>query len=185
MDDKFLNPSVASEARGGPSLDRKRIPMSVPRQKLQVPPIEGYHLYWALESRLPQFLQAGYDFVDQKEVVVNNLNVSGNSALSGNASLDSRIRVVAGQTEGGQVEYHVLMKLRDEYWNEDRRLLEERNAQVLSSIFKNEQIMGSDSISPEDKRQRYVKNDLTSFVPPERVPSGHKPLFQRPTRKVR
>lgn len=171
------NPATRAETALTPALaGRKRIPMSIPRQKLQATEIEGYHTHWPLESRVQQFLQAGYEFVDSREVMLNNHDIAGDSTQSGNVDLGSRIRVVAGKGLDGQPEYHVLMKIRLEWFNEDRRVLEERNASVLSSIFMNEQILGSDQLSPVDKAQRYVDRDRTSI-------QGPKPLFQRPTRK--
>jgi len=182
---KQTNPSVAAETPAVPSPARKRIPMSTPRQKLSVPPMDGWHLYWPLESRVPQFLQAGYEFVSSDEVTLNNLNPSDDSQRSGNADLSTRIRVVAGRGESGETEYHVLMKIRQEWYDEDRRQLEDRNAQILSSIFRNESILGSENVRPEDKSQRYVNPELSSFQPGVgRAPSS-KPLFQRPTRKAR
>lgn len=159
---------------------RKRIPMSVARQKLQVvDQIPDYHLHWALESNLSQYLQAGYEFVHCDEVQVNQVNVGNDSTISGNASLGTRVTIHAGTNASGQPESHVLMKLPLEFWNEDRRAIEDRNASVLSNVFRNEQILGSDKGGHETS---YVDPERTSYVP---SPHTLKPLFQRPTRKAK
>jgi hypothetical protein len=59
------------------------------------------------------------------------------------------------------------MQIKEEWWTEDQKVLENRNASVMSAIFKNEQIAGSEKVPPEDQGTRYVKTAL----------------FNRPTRK--
>lgn len=146
---------------------RKRIPLSTPQRKLQVPDIEGHHTYWFLESNVPAAIQGGYDFVDSQEVSLNAVSVGTPSAVSGNADLGSQVRIIGGTAADGRAESLVLMKIREEWWKEDQRVLEERNASILSAIFKDEKILGSEQVSPEDRGTRYVKTAL----------------FGRPTRK--
>lgn len=171
------NPGTPSESGTSPRLpERKRIPMSVPRQKLQVADIPGYHLHWAAESRIPSYLQAGYEFADDQEVQLNQQSVADDSTISGNQSLDSRVKIVGGVGADGRTEYLVLMKQRLEFYNEDCRALERRNAQVLEGIFRGEQILGSENMKPEDRVQAYVKTEMTHMM---------KPLFQRGVRKAK
>jgi hypothetical protein len=59
------------------------------------------------------------------------------------------------------------MKIRNEWYDLDRKGIEERNASVMSAIFKDEQILGSDRMSTADKGASYVS----------------KALFNRPVRK--
>jgi len=146
---------------------RKRIPMSTPHRRLEAPDLPGYHLYWFKDSNIPRALQAGYEFVDDKEAPLNQLNVGNDKTISGNADMGSRVRVIAGTAEGGGVEHLTLMKIKEEFWLEDRKAIDARNADVMSAIFREEQIAGSDKASPADRGTSYVKTAL----------------FQRPTRK--
>ena len=57
------------------------IPMSVPTQRLQVPPKAGFVRYWFRgdPARILRAQQAGYRFVDQSEVNVNNFDLGGDA----------------------------------------------------------------------------------------------------------
>ena len=139
---------------------RKRIPMSIPRRKLEVQEIEGYHLHWFLDANVPLAIQGGYEVVDSKEVPLSQFNVGTDSSLSGNASLGSNVRVVAGTAENGHPHFLNLMKIKLEWWQEDQKAIENRNASVLSAIFQDEAIPGSSQPTPGDTSQRYVKTAL-------------------------
>lgn len=147
---------------------RKRIPMSVPQRRLEVPDMPGYHLHWFRDVNVPRAIQAGYEMVKDGEVKLNQFNVGADAALSGNADLGTNIKVIAGTGEDGKPEHLNLMKIREEWWLEDQKVLESRNASVLQAIFTKEAIAGSESLSSEDKAQRYVNTAL----------------LQRPPRKV-
>jgi len=149
------NPANAAE-----KTTRKRIPMSVPQRKLEVTEIPGYHTHWFRDENVARALQAGYEFVDDKEVILNQSGVGTSKDISGNADMGTRVRVVSGTASDGSAEYLTLMKLKNEWWDEDRKELEARNASVMSAIFRDEQIMGSENVSPEDKGTRYVKTAL-------------------------
>jgi len=157
---------------------RRRVPMSVPRRKLEVTDIPGYHLHWFVDENVERALQAAYEFVDANEVTVTQSGVGNSTELSGNQDLGSRVRVVAGAGPDGRGQYLTLMKLKEEFFRDDQRLIEERNASVLAQIFRGEMILGADKDSQADRNLRYVDVEKTSF---ERA----KPLFQRPTRKAR
>lgn len=159
------NKPPADLAKEAPA--RKRIPMSVPRRKMEAPDIPGFHLHWFLESNIPAALQGGYEFVDMNEVPLNQHGVGTSTQISGNSDLGSRVKIVAGIGAAGEPEYQVLMKIKEEWWQEDQRSIEARNAATLSAIFKEEQIMGSDKAPAEDRKLSYVKTAL----------------FHRPTRK--
>lgn len=150
---------------------RKRIPMSVPTQRLQVPELPGFHLHWFRESNVARAMQAAYEFVNDDEVLVTSRSVAANSELTGNTDLGTRIRVHSGQTENNHPEYLVLMKLPLEFWNEDRAAFDAAAAQKLKGIFVDEEIQdpAEQVLSGDDRALRYVK----------------KAVFNRPTRKVR
>lgn len=118
--------------------ERTRIPMSVPRQKLQVPDIPGYHLHWmnGTASRLAQAQQAGYTFVDKDEINVTNFDVAGDLEDSGSTDLGTRVSIVAGS--GGAKDSDVvrlyLMKLPLEYWEADQKIIGDRNEQTAATL---------------------------------------------------
>ncbi len=164
------NPAARGETPGR----RKRIPMSVPHQRLQVPEIPGYHLHWFLEKNVPRALQAAYEFVEDSEVPVHQRGVATSGEISGSADLGSRIRILSGVSELAHPEYLVLMKLREEYWQEDRAEIDKQNAIRMGGIFRGEQILNergeAESATSDPKRYSTVSA------------SG---VFNRPTRKVR
>lgn len=136
---------------------RRRIPLSVPRRKLEADPLPGYVLYWFKESNIPLALQAGYEFVDSKEVKLNQVNEAGSSDDSGNTDLGSRVSVIGDKIgERGVPERAVLMKIREEWWREDREILDNENARVIQSIFGG-QILGADRGGHE---QSYVNTAI-------------------------
>lgn len=133
---------------------RRRIPLSVPRRRLEADPIPGYVLYWFKESNIQTALAAGYEFVDNCEVKLNQTNEGGSSDASGNTDLGSRVSVIGDRIgERGVPERAVLMKLREDWWREDRKLLDDENATVISGIF------GGSIVGAErgDHSQSYVK----------------------------
>lgn len=159
---------------------RRRIPMSVPTRKLEATDIPGYHLHWFVDRNVGRAIQGGYEFVDSSEVTINQHGVGNNTEISGNADLGSRVRVVAGEGPDGKGEYLTLMKIKEEFFQEDQKALAERNASVLAQIFRGETVASPAGNSPKqsqsDESLRYVDTAKTSF---------QKPLFQRPARKSR
>jgi len=153
------NPANAPAMPTAPAVraDRKRIPMSIPRRKLEVPDIVGYHLHWFLDANVPRALQGGYVMVDESEVPINQFNVGTDSSLSGNADMGSHIKIIAGTAENGSPTHLNLMKIKEEWWQEDQRLIEKQNASILSAIFTQETIPGAENERPDDRNQRYVK----------------------------
>lgn len=160
---------VLSESKENPanhpgraSGERKRIPMSVPVQKLSVPDIPGFHLHWMRgdEARIRQAQRAGYDFVRPEEVEINSVGIGESTAISGNSDLGDRVSVTSGDDIGfaGQPGRLILMKIRLDWWNEDRKELEDRNEQVAASLrgdtFGAETLAGD--ANPGDPSHRYV-----------------------------
>ena len=153
----------------------RRIPMSVPRRKMAVPDIPGYHSHWFLEENVPVAKQGGYDFVKIDEVPVNQFGVATDTSISGSADLGTNICIVGNRYgANGKPVMQYLMKIKEDWWREDQRLLEERNLVTLRAIFKEEKIAGSDQASGQDRGLSYVDRDRTGI---------QKPLFQRPARK--
>ena len=164
------NPSVALADTSPTAPARKaRIPMSLPRRKLETSKIPGYRLYWFHEHQIPAAEQAGYEPVLRSEVSVNGVSLTG--TMSANSDLGSGVKIVASQSTG---ECLVLMKIKEEYFHEDQRAIAERNAKILSSIFTKERIMGEEKMEPGDRALSYVSQASIQTSTP---------VFLRPRRK--
>lgn len=130
------NPSVASPTS---LVESGRIPMSVPTQKLAAPDIPGFHLHWFLGApdNIHRALRAGYTFVEDHEVGLNNKDLAGgNQAMSG-TDLGTRVSVVAGGTYDGspnEAARLYLMKLPEELWKLDQEALSKRNKAIAAAI---------------------------------------------------
>lgn len=129
-------PAAAAPTAVSPPATRKRIPLSVPRRKLEVDAIPGYVLYWFLQPNVPAAIDAGYEAVNNREVRLNQSNVAGNADDSGNTDLGSGVSVIGNKLgDNNQPERLILMKIREEWWQEDRQSLDEASANVINSIF--------------------------------------------------
>ena len=148
---------------------RKRIAMSTAQRKMEVDAIDGYYLYWFAETNIPAAMQAGYEFVDQSEVHLVQTGLAQDKSVSGNTDLGTRVSMIgslAGPTGGPERAY--LMKIRQEWRDEDRASVDALNARILGSIFKGETIYGENG-ARERTGLEYVKTAL----------------FNRPTRKAK
>lgn len=171
--------------------ERKRIPMSVPRRRLQCTPIPGYHLYWAREEDVGLFLDAGYEFVNKRETHVNYRDhVAGDSSKDGNQDLGDRVKVWAGRGDDGKPYHHILMKIRLEWYEEDQNKLRDFNAKILQAIFRGEMVVdnftdegGKTRSSDGDTSQRYVDQERTGIARGRAPQSAPTSLFQRQMRK--
>lgn len=156
-----LNPASAKAPDG----QRKRIPMSVPVQKLEAPEIPGYHLHWfrGEPARIQRALDGGYEFVDETETQVNAVGLGNESTRSGNTDLGSRVSVASGGAPGrdGQPERLILMKIKQEWYEQDQQKVADRNQQVANAITGG--LVGSEKDSAADARMRYLSKDRTSI----------------------
>lgn len=153
------NPANEGAAAAAPQPTRRRVPLSTPRRKLEVAPLPGYVLYWFLEPDIQVAIDAGYDFVGREEVRLNQQNPANSADESGNTDLGSRVTVLGNRAdERGRPQQLVLMKIREDWWKEDRYDLDSANSAVVESIFGSEhRIVGSDRMQGDDKATAYVK----------------------------
>lgn len=104
-------PQVRSESERAPR--PSRIPFGVPRSKLEVPlDVPGYHLHWINdeEGRLAEAQRGAYTFVKPSEI-------------GDTASEESQVKRLVGTTSQGTPLYAYLMKLEDEFYEEDQKAL--------------------------------------------------------------
>ena len=160
------NPSVIPGKAAG---ERKRIPLSVPQRKLEVPDIPGYFLRWfrGTPQRLGQAERAGFTFVVPDEVELNNVTMGGDASKNGNTDMGSKVSIIEGSevdATGNAVRLY-LMKQPLEFHAEDDAILEEKNdsiANALTQQYRKGMIGGPDQgESPEDVAARYVDQKRT------------------------
>jgi len=120
---------LSPATRAASTAERKRIPMSVPVQKLSAPDIPGYHLHWfnGTPERIQRARDGGYEFVDSTELQLNNASIGGDSTQSGNTDMGSQVSIVSGDEVGrdGQPSRLILMKIKQEWYEEDQKLVEQ------------------------------------------------------------
>jgi hypothetical protein len=160
----MMTTEKTNPANGG-TKERRRIPMSVPVQKLEVPEIPGYHLHWFVNdpARIKRALDGWYEFVEEKEIETTPSGLGSSTAAGGNTDLGSRVSIVAGKQLGkdGQPERLVLMKIKDEYYQEDQQLAEQGVERIAASLRGG--MLGSEQDARGDTQQRYVDQRRTKI----------------------
>lgn len=175
VDGNVTKSTVADKPGAAPVAQaRRRIPMSTPRRKLEImQEIPGYHMHWFRDDKVAQALDAGYIRVQRNEVSLNVNNPGAKPGSDGNTALDSNVSIVGGKTDDGDPIGLTLMKIQEEYFLEDQKVLEQHNIQKMQSIFENEMILSKDGRMAKDATA-YVKTAL--FNRPKRVAKiGRKP----------
>jgi hypothetical protein len=93
--------------------------------------IPGYHLHIFNDEpgRIEEAQAAGYEFVEPKEI-----GSVANSVVSGNTAVDTKVRFLVGKTSSGDGMYAYLMKIKNEWHEEDQEDLQSRNDMVDQAI---------------------------------------------------
>lgn len=101
----------------------KRVPFGVPRTKLGVNLyIQGYHLFWCndTENRIAEAQAGGYEFVAPKEI--------------GEVREDSQVKRLVGTDKHGSPLYAYLLKIKQEWHEEDKSQLAALDDQFENAI---------------------------------------------------
>ena len=95
--------------------------------------IEGYHMHVFTDSgsRIQEALDSGYEFVTPAEVGGVSENV-----VSRNGDLGERIRYLVNPRAEGSEQYGYLMKIRQEWYEEDQAAIQQKNNMIDASIRK-------------------------------------------------
>jgi hypothetical protein len=112
---------------------RERVPFSAQRKRLQVDTsFPGYHIRWFndQDDRLTRAEEAGYQYVDRKEVG----RVGDKDISNGNTDVNSRVSRVVGRAANNQPIRAYLMKIKDEWHKDDQVKKEEVNRRVDDAI---------------------------------------------------
>ena len=162
------NAAIPSEAVGAPTTERSRIPFSTPVARLAVPEIPGYHLHWFMGTaqRIQRAVDGGYEFVEKAEVKLNNRVLGSDTAQDGNTDMGSRVSIIAGSETGpdGQAVRLILMKIKQEWWEEDQKALVSdgsRVENVRKSLLGG--LAGAEREDRTDTAQRYVDKSRTKI----------------------
>lgn len=111
---------------------RKKGTFNGTRGKLQVGNlIQGYHLYFFNDEpgRISAALEAGWEFVTPDEVGYHASNVTNN-----NVDLANRVSVLGMKSELGKPQQQILLKIRQEWWEEDQAEVQAKNNKTDASI---------------------------------------------------
>jgi hypothetical protein len=181
--------SSPASAHGSPAMiagfghltrNRKRTPMSVPQQRLEVQTIPGWRLYWFKEENVARaFCDGHYDFVTSHDVALNRMSIAGSPGESGNTDLGSGVTIIGGTTAAGAPQRLILMKVPMEIFKADQETLMQKSVARISGVFEGEKIFGEDGEINDAGQLTYTK-DL-SF----RSKGTFIPLMNRPVRKAR
>jgi hypothetical protein len=95
--------------------------------------IEGYHLHVFTDAgaRIQEALDSGYEFVSPNEVGGVSENV-----VSRNGDLGDRIRFLVNPRAEGSEQYGYLMKIKQEWFEEDQAELQAKNNLIDAAIRK-------------------------------------------------
>ena len=136
------------------------IPMSAPVQRLQVPEMPGWKLHWfrGEPGRIARAQRAGYRFVDETEVRVNNFDLGGIKDNSGNTDLGTRVSIEAGEDDGRLY----LMKVPQELYDYAQKLLGREVDSVVDALTSGK--VGSENDEEaSDTANRYVQKKRTKL----------------------
>ena len=123
-----LNRTEAARPRG----ERVRNVFNATQAKLTVNhEIPGYHLHIFNDEpgRIQTALDGGYEFVSPDEV-----GGVKDSVVSGNTDLGDKVRYLVGSSEKGDGLYAYLMKIKQEWYDEDQAEIQKRNDLVDDAI---------------------------------------------------
>jgi len=134
---------------------RARTPLSVPRTKMSVPDIPGYHCHWFndLQGRIAQALQGGYQFVESSEVALNSFSFGTVNTETGNTDLGTRVSLVVGDIGEGRPLRAYLMKIPQELFQEDQGEIQKISDNIDQQIHRG--TVGAEGGG--DFSNRYVK----------------------------
>ena len=120
------------EAPKGEQRRERRSAFNGTRGKLSINgQIPGYHLHIfndTTEGRIQQALETGYEFVSPEEVGGVTTNVTDR-----NTDIGDKVRFLVGSADGKPL-YAYLMKIKQEWWEEDQKAMQERNDKTDAAI---------------------------------------------------
>lgn len=160
----MLSPDVPSESVtqrvDAKQRESRRIPMSIPRPKLTAPTLPGHHLHWINDddNRINDALQGGYVFVESDEVLLNSFSTATDTSVSGNTDLGTRVSLFVGTTRSGQPMRAYLMKIKQEWYDQDQAIIQERSDRIDQTLKAGK--LGIEKADAQDASKTYVRSDF-------------------------
>ena len=124
--------ALTRTANERPTRERVRNVFNGTQAKLTVNnQIPGYHLHIFNDEpgRIQTAIDGGWEFVTPDEV-----GGTKDSVTSGNTDLGDKVRFLVGTSEKGDGLYAYLMKIKEEWWEEDQAEIQKRNDRVDDAI---------------------------------------------------
>lgn len=163
---------MANNPSNRPELPKGYQPMSQGTKRLDVPQRDGYHRRWFRgdQGRIQKAIRAGYTFVDQEDVELNNFDLGGDAKESGSTDLGTRVSVISGDgaDSTGQPNRLYLMECPEELYEYSRGLIEERNESIAEALRGGQIGAGHDDETQMDRSQRYVKSKVPDLFNPNK-----------------
>jgi hypothetical protein len=123
---------LTRNANERPTRERVRNVFNGTQAKLTVNnEIPGYklHIFNDEPGRIQTAIDGGWEFVNPEEV-----GGVKDSVTSGNTDLGEKVRYLVGASEKGDGLYAYLLKIKQEWWEEDQKELHKRNDRVDEAI---------------------------------------------------
>jgi len=91
--------------------------------------VPGHHLCWMNDDgNVEKALESGYEFVSKHETEIEN------GVAPSNVDMTDRIKLKVGTLEGGDPLYAYLMKIKNEWYEEDMNAIEQENRKIEEAI---------------------------------------------------
>ena len=91
--------------------------------------VPGHHLCWMNDDgNVEKALESGYEFVSKHETEIEN------GVAPSNVDMTDRIKLKVGTLEGGAPLYAYLMKIKNEWYEEDMNAIEQENRKIEEAI---------------------------------------------------
>jgi hypothetical protein len=91
--------------------------------------VPGHHLCWMNDDgNVEKALESGYEFVSKHETEIEN------GVSPSNVDMTDRIKLKVGTLEGGDALYAYLMKIKNEWYEEDMNTIEQENRKIEEAI---------------------------------------------------
>ena len=140
----------------------ERIPFGVAKKKMNLDPVttqklksRGLRPRWINDedhgNRLAEAQRGGYEFIES----------DGSEALGDSKEAqeqNKRIRKLVGSNKDGSAKYAYLMAIKEEWYQEDQQLKEERNARVDEAVMGGRPQGTQPHNIPRESGGTYVKN---------------------------
>lgn len=147
-------------------------PMTSATLRLEVPKRDGWHRHWfrGTPERIARAQKAGYRFVDEREVSLNNFDLGGDAKESGNSDLGSRVSVISGDDVDttGQPGRLYLMECPEHLYQRSKAILDQRNDDVATALRGGNIGKGAQGETTVDQNNRYMKGNAPDLFTPNK-----------------